>query len=156
MPNTSKHKQTNKNEKNKMRLLWQNASHKTIWQFPFCLTAKRWGKGKPAHDFYNFFPKRNIWHWDQNSFSAIKWSQLGAQWTFLRSEDLIPEAGIETYNLAASKHDLKPSVTFFEKLHATLDSQVMFLWMFAPRRATLATELYVEYIIYIYIYIYII
>ena len=29
----------------------------------------------------------------------------------------------------------------------------MFLWIFAPRRATLATEPYVEYI-YIYIYIY--
>ena len=28
----------------------------------------------------------NIRHWDQNSFSAIKWSQLDAQWTFLRFE----------------------------------------------------------------------
>ena len=38
--------------------------------------------------------------------------------------------------LAVSKHDLKPSGTFFENLHAGLDSQVPFLLDFCPRRAT--------------------
>jgi len=28
---------------------------------------------KPLRDDLLLFPKRNIWHWDQNSFAAVKW-----------------------------------------------------------------------------------
>ena len=38
----------------------------------------------------------------------------------------------EIFKLAVSKHDLKPSGTFFENLHAALDSQVPFLLDFCP------------------------
>ena len=38
--------------------------------------------------------------------------------------------------LAVSKHGLKVSVTFLEKIHSTLDSQVSLLLGFCPWRAT--------------------
>ena len=46
------------------------------------------------------------------------------------------------YNLALSKHDLKPSATFSENLHATLDSQVTVFNQSLHPEGDLATKLY--------------
>ena len=50
--------------------------------------------------------------------------------------------------VSVSKHDLKPSVTFFRKFACALGFAGYVSVDVCPRRATLATELYVEYTVF--------
>ena len=59
--------------------------------------------------------KRNIWHWDRNSYTGVEHVFTLQKLHLFQKIRKIPEALDEIWNLAVSNRDLKPSGTFFRK-----------------------------------------
>ena len=91
-----------------------------VW---FCSLAQRW-YALPKKQYLTVGPK---FFFCNKMITARRPMDLFEIW------DLIPAAGIETYNLAVSKHDLKPSATFFRKFACDLGfAAYVFHGLFAP------------------------